>query len=217
MEKERREMGNLRKGKKEKRNNIIIKGWEVPKRDLLKTAVEEMLKNELKVDAIVEKAFWTKKGTNMVIAKIKDKEQKKEIMIKKKNLKGKNIFIENHLTWKKRQMQKEIRMMAEAEKEKGAKVKIGYRKLQINDRQFVWKGEEGLEEQNFWNRQLGGLTVSEQTEKRRTHIATPSGSVTADRGEGWGRSEETEKPKNKTQIWRQKKKTGRKRRQEGRK
>lgn len=40
--------------------------------------VEEMLKNELKVDAIVEKAFWTKKGTNMVVAKIKDKEQKKE-------------------------------------------------------------------------------------------------------------------------------------------
>lgn len=57
-------------------------------------------------------------------------------MIKKKNLKG-NIFIKNGLTWKKRQMQKEIRMMAEAEKEKGAKVKIGYRKLQINDRQFV--------------------------------------------------------------------------------
>lgn len=70
-------MGNLRRCKKEKRNNIVIKGWEVPKRDLLKTAVEEMLKNELKVDAIVEKAFWTKKGTNIVIAKIKDKEQKK--------------------------------------------------------------------------------------------------------------------------------------------
>lgn len=156
-------MGNLRRGKKEKRNNIVIKGWEVPKRDLLKTAVEEMLKNKLKVDAIVEKAFWTKKGTNMVMAKIKDKEQKKEIMIKKQNLKRKNIFIENGLTWKKRQMQKEIRMMAEAEKEKGAKVKIGYRKLQINDRQFVWKGEEGLEEQNFWSRQLGGLIVSEQT------------------------------------------------------
>lgn len=29
--------------------------------------------------------------------------------------------------------------------------------------------------------------------------------MTADRGEGWSRSEETEKPKNKTQIWRQEK------------
>lgn len=60
MEKERREMGNLEEVKK-KKNNIVIKGWEVPKRDLLKTAVEEMLKNKLKVDVIVEKAFWTKK------------------------------------------------------------------------------------------------------------------------------------------------------------
>lgn len=68
--KRKKKKGNLRRGKKEKRNNIVIKGWEVPKRDLLKTAVEEMLKNELKVDAIVEKASWTKKGTNMVIAKI---------------------------------------------------------------------------------------------------------------------------------------------------
>lgn len=210
-------MGNLRRGKKEKRNNIVIKGWEVPKRDLLKMAVEEMLKNELKVDAIVEKAFWTKKETNMVIAKIKDKEQKKEIMIKKQNLKGKNIFIENGLTWKKRQMQKEMRMMAEAEKEKEAKVKIGYRKLQINDRQFVWKGEERLEEQNFWSRQLGGLTVSEQTEKRRTHIAIPSGSVTADRGEGWGRSGNGKTEEQNTNMATRKKKRGRKRRQEGRK
>lgn len=54
----------------------------------------------------------------MVIAKIKDKEQKKEIMIKKKNLKGKNIFIENGLTWKKRQMQKEIRMIWQKRKKR---------------------------------------------------------------------------------------------------
>lgn len=68
----------------ENRNNIVIRGWEVPKRDLLETAVEEMLKKELKIDAIVVEAFWTRKDTNMMTAKIKDKEQKREIMIKKK-------------------------------------------------------------------------------------------------------------------------------------
>jgi len=50
-------------------------------------------------------------------------------MIKKKNLKDKNIFIDNDLTWKDRQVQKEIRSIAKMEKVKGAKVKIGYRKL----------------------------------------------------------------------------------------
>lgn len=42
---------------KERRNNIVIKGWQVPKNDLLETTVEEMLKKELKVDAIVVEAF----------------------------------------------------------------------------------------------------------------------------------------------------------------
>lgn len=50
---------------------------------------------------------------------------------------NKNLFIDNDLTWKERQMQKEIRMTAEAEREKGAKVRIGYRKLKVNEKQFV--------------------------------------------------------------------------------
>lgn len=44
-------------------------------------------------------------------------------------MKGKNLFIDNDLTWKERQVQKEIRMTAEAEREKGTKVRISYRKL----------------------------------------------------------------------------------------
>jgi len=42
----------------------------------------------------------------MIIAKLKNMEQKRKIMIKK-NLKDKNIFM-NDLTWKERQVQKEI-------------------------------------------------------------------------------------------------------------
>lgn len=110
-----------------------------------------MLKKELKVEVRVEEASWTRRGTNMITAKLENKDQKREIMIKKKNLKGKNIFIDNDLIWKERQVQKEIRMIAEEEKGKGVKVKIGYRKLQINEKKFIWKEEEGLKEQNFWN------------------------------------------------------------------
>lgn len=54
-------------------------------------------------------------------------------------MKGKNLFIDNDLTWKERQVQKEIRMAAEAEREKGTKVRISYRKLQVNEKQFVRK------------------------------------------------------------------------------
>lgn len=50
-------------------------------------------------------------------------------------------------------------MIAEAEKGKGAKIKIDYRRLQpyrrlkVNDKNFVSKREEGLKERNFWSKQ----------------------------------------------------------------
>lgn len=48
-------------------------------------------------------------------------------------------------------------MIAKAEKEKEAKVKIGYRKLQFNNKNFIWKGEEGSKKRN-------GLVISEPVE-----------------------------------------------------
>lgn len=34
-------------------------------------AIEEMLEKELKAEVTVEEAFWTRRGTNMIIAKFK--------------------------------------------------------------------------------------------------------------------------------------------------
>ncbi|KAL6268035.1 hypothetical protein P5V15_001117 [Pogonomyrmex californicus] len=125
--------------KKERRNYIVIKRWKVPKRESLEAVVEELLKNKLSVDAIVEEACWTKRRTNMVRVKIKGSEKRN--YDKKKESERYifmvNIFIDNNLIWKKRQVKKEIRMIAEAEKERGAKVKIGYRRLQVNKKKFT--------------------------------------------------------------------------------
>lgn len=139
---------NIRE-RKEKRNNIVIKEWKVPKRDSLETAVEEMLQRELHAEVKVIEAIWTKRETNIVTAKLYDKEQKRIVMIRKNNLKGKNIIIDNDLTWKERQIQREIRAIAEAEKIKGAKVKIGYRKLQVDERKFIWREGKGSKGTKF--------------------------------------------------------------------
>lgn len=61
----------------EKRNNIVIKGWKVPKRDSLEITVEEMIKLEFHIDAEIEEAFWKRRGINMVTAKLKNREQKR--------------------------------------------------------------------------------------------------------------------------------------------
>lgn len=49
-------------------------------------------------------------------------------------------------------MQKEIAKIAKMKRERGGQVKIGYKKLMVNERTFIWKEEEGLKE-FFQNRQ----------------------------------------------------------------
>ena len=73
-------------------------------------------------------------------------------MLKKNTLKDKRLFIDNDLTKKEREIQKNIKDIAKAEREQGAKVKIGYRKVKINDKTFIWKEDGGLKEVNFWSR-----------------------------------------------------------------
>lgn len=76
----------------------MIKEEEVPKRDSFEIAVEETLQRELHAEVKVMEAFWTRRGTNMITAKLNDEEQKRIVMIRKKNLKGKTIIIDNNLT-----------------------------------------------------------------------------------------------------------------------
>lgn len=63
--------------RKEKKNNIVIKKWEIPKRDLLEVAVQKMLQRELHAKVKVNEAFWTRRGTNIITAKLKDEVQRK--------------------------------------------------------------------------------------------------------------------------------------------
>lgn len=54
----------------------------------------------------VTEAFWTR-GTNIVTVKLRDRKPKITVLIKKSNLKVKNVFIHNDLIWKKRQIKRD--------------------------------------------------------------------------------------------------------------
>jgi len=58
-------------------------------------------------------------------------EQKRETMIKRKNLKKKEIKIEDNLIWNERRMKWNLKKIARQKKEKKKKVWIGYGKIQI--------------------------------------------------------------------------------------
>ena len=141
--------------KRERRNNITLRGEDLPRKETPKDTVEYVLRHELQVEAEIEEAYWVGKGEKrgLLIAKLKSWQQKRAVMLKKGTLKEKKLFIDNDLTKKEREIQKNIKDIAKAEREQGAKVKVGYRKVKINDKTFIWKEDGGLKEVNFRSRQ----------------------------------------------------------------
>lgn len=69
----------------------------------------------------IKEAYWIGKnsGEDILVAKLKDGQQKEEIMLRKGKLKGKKLYIENDLTKKEREVQRELVKLANAEKAKG--------------------------------------------------------------------------------------------------
>jgi hypothetical protein len=74
----------------------------------------------------------------MMLAKIESWQQMKNIMLKKlKERKGEKTYIDRDLTNKERKTQKKLREVAREERDRGKRVKIGYRKIQINGEWFI--------------------------------------------------------------------------------
>lgn len=71
----------------------------------------------------------------MVIVKLETWEQKLAVLKNKYKIRHhkKRIFIDNDLTKLERKVQQEIGKKATEEREKGNKIKIGYKKININD------------------------------------------------------------------------------------
>lgn len=126
--------------KKERRNNIILRGINC-RRGEEKQQVQEFMENVLKVDVKIREAFALG-NKNLILAKIDNWEEKKKIMRGKKILREKmetrKMFIDNDLTKKERETQKQIVGIAKQYKEEGRNIKIGYMKIKIDDDWLKW-------------------------------------------------------------------------------
>ncbi|KAH0812101.1 hypothetical protein GEV33_010690 [Tenebrio molitor] len=132
--------------KKERKNNVIITGIGAISGNV-ERGVEEWLEREIGVKVNVKEAYKINKD-KMMLAKIENWEQKKNIMLSKSKLKekkGERMYIDDDLTKEERGTQKKLRELAREERDRGKRVKIGYRKIQINRDWFRWnKRQEKL-------------------------------------------------------------------------
>ncbi|RLU27393.1 hypothetical protein DMN91_001197 [Ooceraea biroi] len=147
------------------RRNIIMKGEGIPTEGSPKEIIKQTLRQELQIEADIEDAYWIKReqSRRMLVAKLRSWQQKKEILIKKSKMKGKKLYIDNDLTKKERDVQKEITGIARTKREQGWEVKIGYKKLIANGKTFIWEQEEGMKEINFRNKQRPTQTKAGET------------------------------------------------------
>lgn len=144
------------KERRERRKNIIIKEMEVQGKNI-KEEVEEWMREKLGIVQVVRKVEKLILGTNKqgkkiegLLIRVQDLEKKKEIMINRKNLKGTNMFIDDDLTKKEREIQKIIRERADEERKKGNKTRIGYQMLEVNRVWMKWQeNEEEFKNVNF--------------------------------------------------------------------
>lgn len=130
----------LERGEKEKRrDNIIIKNLPTTE-GVTREKVEEFLKQKMQVRIEVVDAFNIGRNADkqVIVARLKNFQQKRSVMENKYKLKGTRIYIESDLTGTEKEIQNQIWAIAKKEMEKGERVKVGYQKLIKQNECYVW-------------------------------------------------------------------------------
>lgn len=90
-------------------------------------------------------------GKEVIIVELINWEVKEKIMKEKKKLGGGRVYIDHDMSQEERDVQRKLRERARSEREKGKSVKVGYRKLNIDGKLYIWNEEarEVREKKNF--------------------------------------------------------------------
>ncbi|XP_025997477.2 golgin subfamily A member 6-like protein 6 [Solenopsis invicta] len=118
-----------------------VNKWE---EDKIEQETKEFIKENLKIEVDIIKAYKVQSRGDKctVVAEVGTWEQKREIMVTKKELRA-GVFIDDDLTRMKREMQNKLREKAKEEREKGNKVKIdeeGWKKIENKvSKEYIWK------------------------------------------------------------------------------
>ncbi|KAK9680525.1 hypothetical protein QE152_g39038 [Popillia japonica] len=131
-----------RQEKKEKKNNIIVKGIEIGNSTNIPETVRNVITKELKVEPNIVEAHRLGRRSTMILVKLNSFENKLTILKNKHKLTNKSIYIDNDYTKQERYVQAQIRRRAKEEKLNGHRVKIYYRKILIDDKWYEWNDNE---------------------------------------------------------------------------
>ncbi|KAJ3656641.1 hypothetical protein Zmor_015698 [Zophobas morio] len=111
--------------------------------------VEEFLKKEIEVEVkVLETIIIGKEESKKILVKTLW-EEKQEVLKNKNKLRGKRIYIDNDWTVQEQKIQKGIREIAKEERKKGYTTRVGYKKLEVWDKMYIWNENKGKLEEKF--------------------------------------------------------------------
>ncbi|KAK4872005.1 hypothetical protein RN001_016129 [Aquatica leii] len=122
--------------REKRRNNVVITGLKIEnnKPENLKRKIKDFMQQKLGIEVAIKTAY--KLGPQQCLVQVDNSVDKLKIMqskIKLKNIEESRVFINNDLSKKERDIDKEIRNIAQEERKKERTVRIGYQKLIIEE------------------------------------------------------------------------------------
>lgn len=139
------------KERKDRKNNIVIRGLRNEKKET-KEVGKQFLEKEFGAGGKIKYIKTEgKEKRDVIIVEMEDWQAKEKIMKEKSKLRGRNIFIDHDMTKEEREVQRKLRERAGREREEGKKVKVGYRKIIVEGKIYIWNEEEEelREKENF--------------------------------------------------------------------
>ena len=168
-----------KKEREGRRRNIVIKGIREGTGEI-KEGVEKLLK-EIGVEGRIEEVRRLRvrgmERTGMAVVACGSMEMKKEVMEKKRGLKGRKERIEDDLTWRERKMMWRLWEMARKEEREGRRVWVKYGRIWMDGK--WWRWDERSEELRG---EGGGYEEGERENKNRERMRNKEMEVETEEG-----------------------------------
>lgn len=149
----RLELEEERKKREERKRNIIIKGVKLREEGIveIRKEIEEIVETtgaRAKVEGVRRIGNKNMEGRGMVWVRFASVREKIEVMKGKAKLRDRSEWIVDDLTEKERRIDWWIKREAERNRREGRKVRVGYMKMWIDEKLWVW--DEIKEELREW-------------------------------------------------------------------
>jgi len=134
--------------RRERKNNLVIKGLKGKGKKNLIESVQKFLEEEFEMkEGVKEMQIAVGEEREVVIIRMDSWERKEKIMRRKQKLGIRKIYIDNDLSQEKRK----LREIARDERADGRRARIGYKRIEIEGQMYIWSEEENsiVKRRNF--------------------------------------------------------------------